>query len=258
MAHRWQTLALVLGALALAGCAGAADRDVLYQTSTINALLEGLYDGETTLAALARHGDFGIGTFDALDGEMVVLDGRVYQVRADGSVARPGPEATTPLATVTFFDADRTVDFDGPFDLGDLAALIDRSAPGRNVPLAIRVTGAFRYVKTRSVPRQTRPYPKLAEVAKRQPTFEFRDVRGTIVGFRCPEYAKGLNVPGYHLHFLTADRTGGGHVLEIEATAGRIEIDFTRALHVALPAGEAFGEASLGGDRAAELRGVEQ
>jgi acetolactate decarboxylase len=258
MTHRGHVAALALGMLALAGCAAQGQRDVLYQTSTINALLEGLYDGDTTLAALAAHGDFGIGTFDALDGEMVLVGGTVYQVRADGTVCRPGPEATTPFAAVTFFDVDRTADFDGAFDLADLTALIDQAAPGGNVPLAVRITGTFKYVKTRSVPRQAKPYPRLAEVAKRQPTFEFRDAGGTIVGFRCPEYMKGLNVPGYHLHYLTADRSGGGHVLEIEMTAGRIEIDVTPALHVALPTSRTFGEARLGEDRSAELQGVER
>jgi acetolactate decarboxylase len=256
MRHRhWP---LWLAALVLAGCAAPADREVLVQTSTINALLEGLYDGETTLAWLGRRGDFGIGTFDALDGEMVLAGGVFYQVRADGKVYRPGPQTTTPFAAVTFFDADLTLTLDGPANLDDLEALIDRHAPAVNVPLAVRITGTWRRVRTRSVPRQTPPYPPLAEVAKTQPTFDFADVRGEVVGFRLPAYLAGLNVPGYHLHFLTEDRTGGGHVLELEASAVRIELDATPALFVDLPRGRAFGAADISRDRSRELHQVEK
>ncbi|KPK43871.1 MAG: hypothetical protein AMK72_12770 [Planctomycetes bacterium SM23_25] len=245
-------------ALALAGCAAPADRDVLYQTSTVSALLEGLYDGEVTLEELVKHGNLGIGTFDALDGEMVLVDGKVYQVGGDGKVHRPPPETKTPFAAVTFFDADREIEADGPLDFDDLKVVIDRAAPARNTPLAIRITGAFAYVKTRSVPKQAEPYPRLVEVTRNQPTFEFANTRGVMVGFRCPPYVEGINVPGYHLHFLTGDRTGGGHVLELTADEVRIEIDETPALHIALPTSRAFGAAAITGETAAELERAER
>jgi acetolactate decarboxylase len=248
----------VLLATGIAGCGSPADRDVLYQASVISALAEGLFDGTVTLADLQKHGDLGIGTFDGLDGEMVLLDGRAYQVRADGKVYRPPALATTPLACVTFFQAKRTLTADGPFDLADLEALLDKAGAARNVPVAIRITGRFKHVKTRSVPKQEKPYPRLAAVTDRQPTFEFQDVGGTMVGFRLPEYMKGLNVPGYHLHFLTDDRTGGGHVLEIEGAALRVEMDETPGLEVVLPRGEAFERADLSKDREAEIRRAEK
>jgi len=251
-------MALGLAVLAVVGCAVSTERDVLYQTSTISALLAGLYDGEVTLDELVKHGDLGIGTFDALDGEMVVLDGQVYQVRGDGKVYRPPPETKTPFAAVTCFDADRVLTADGAVAFDDLKVLVDRAAPAKNVPVAIRITGAFARVKTRSVPRQSRPYRRLVEVTENQPTFEFKDVSGVMVGFRCPQYVGGINVPGYHLHFLTADRTGGGHVLELTVETVRIEIDETPALHVALPTGEAFGAARVAGDMAKELRQAER
>ena len=256
--HRWRAMALGLAVLAVAGCAVSTERDVLYQTSTISALLAGLYDGEVTLDELLEHGDLGIGTFDALDGEMVVLDEQVYQVRGDGKVYRPPPETKTPFAAVTCFDADRVLTADGAVAFDDLKVLIDRAAPAKNVPLAIRITGTFANVKTRSVPKQAKPYRRLVEVTRNQPTFEFKDVRGVMVGFRCPQYVEGINVPGYHLHFLTADRTGGGHVLELTVETVRIEIDETPALHVALPTGEAFGAARIAGDTAKELRQAER
>jgi len=256
--YRWRTVTLGLAALALAGCAGPVDREVLWQTSTISALLEGVYDGEVTVEELVSHGDLGIGTFDALDGEMAVVDGTVYQVDGAGNVHRPPPETKTPFAAVTFFDADRVLTADGAIEFDDLKVLIDRAAPARNVPLAIRITGTFARVKTRSVPKQAKPYPRLVEVTQNQPTFEFTDARGVMVGFRCPPYVEGINVPGYHLHFLTRDRTGGGHVLELTVEKVRIEIDETPALHVALPTGEAFGTAAITGKTAVELERAER
>jgi len=250
--------ALLLAAVLAAGCAPQAERAVLYQTATINMLLEGLYEGNVTLEDLARHGDVGIGTFDALDGELIMLDGRVYQVRADGKVYRPGPQATTPFATVTFLRPDKFISIDGAVDLGQLEALLDQAAPLKNLPLAVKITGRFKYVKTRSVPRQEKDRTRLVEVTKQQPIFEFRDAAGTCVGFRCPDYMKGLNVPGYHFHFLTADRTGGGHVLELEVEKVQAEALYVSEIHVSLPRTETFGKASLGGDRAAELQRAEK
>jgi len=249
---------LLLLAVLVSGCAAQAERDVLYQASTINALLEGVYDGTITLGELQKHGDFGIGTFDGLDGEMILLDGCFYQVRGDGKVYRPGPGATTPLATVAFFVADHALAADGPFDLSDLESLLDRTTPERNVPVAIRITGTFKRVKTRSVPKQEKPYPRLIDVTAKQPTFEFHDVKGTLVGFRFPAYMKGIGVPGYHLHFLTADRSGGGHVLEIETEAMRIEMDVKREVFIALPRTEMFNRADLSKDKEAEVRKAEQ
>jgi len=246
-------------ATALAGAGCADRRDVLFQTSTISALMDGAYDGDLTCGRLRRHGDFGLGTFDGLDGEMVVLDGRVWRVRADGAVRRAADGVKTPFAAVTFFDADRTASAEEPMSLQELTALIDGLLPTPNVPYAVRVRGSFQYVKTRSVPRQSRPYRRLAEVVKQQPTFEFLAARGTLVGFRLPAYAgAGLNVPGWHLHFLTADRAGGGHVLALVTGEVTIAIDDCSAWHVALPGTDAFRRASAGAAKADELKRIEK
>ncbi|MCX5682506.1 MAG: acetolactate decarboxylase [Planctomycetota bacterium] len=262
----WLVLAL---AAIVAGCAPQADREVVFQRSVIGALVEGLYDGDMTLGELARHGDFGIGTVDALDGELILLDGRFYQVRSDGKVYRPGPEMKTPFASVTFFDVDRTLTVDRAMSLaqlenlaeqggGDASAVAKAPAPSINIPMAVRITGTFKYVKTRSVPRQAKPYPRLVDVAARQPTFEFRNVRGVMVGFRLPDYASGINVPGWHMHFLSEDRTGGGHVLEAEIEKVLVEMDDTPALWVSLPQGTEFGKTDLAKDKAEEVRRIEK
>jgi acetolactate decarboxylase len=252
-------LAAILLPLALAGgCTGTAERDVLFQTATLGALVEGVYDGNLAVGELKKRGDFGVGTFDALDGELVMLDGRVYRVGADGKAEAVGDEETTPFATVTFFEADHTGSLEGPFDLARVEKMLDTVLPTKNIPYAVKIEGTFARVKTRSIPRQTKPYPRLAEVTAKQPTFEFENVRGTLVGFWCPEYAKGLNFPGWHLHFLTADRTGGGHVLELVTEKVRFALDYTPAIRIVLPEGGAFWEADLAGDKSADLHRAEK
>lgn len=254
---RTLALTLLIGPLAI-GCQAGSRRDVLYQTSTILALMEGAYDGDVTCARLKTHGDHGIGCFDAVDGEMVVLDGRIYRIRADGWAYPAADADKTPFAAVTFFEPDKTASLTGPLDFKQLTARIDSMLPTRNVPYAVRITGKFAHVKTRSVPRQSKPYPRLIEVAKNQPTFEFHSLRGTMVGFYLPQYFQGVNMTGYHLHFLTADRRAGGHVLKLTASAVKVEIDSCSAVHLAFPATPGFRKADLTRSPAGEVKKVER
>ncbi len=249
--------ALILLLSLAAGCATPRHGE-LYQVSTIDALLAGVYDGEVTFGELMRHGDFGIGTFDALGGEMVAVDGRAYDVRFDGHVVPVAPARRTPFAAVTFFDQTRTTPALSVTNIAQFAALLDTKLTATNQPYAVRLDGVFAYVRTRSVPPQRHPYPPLAEVAKSQAVFEFRNVRGTLVGFRCPAWLKGLNVTGYHLHFLTADRTAGGHVLDIAFSDLPVSIDACHTLTVELPRVGDFGAVNLTRDRGRELEQVEK
>lgn len=209
----------------------------LFQTSTIEALLEGNYDGEVTFDELSEGGDFGLGTIDALDGEMVALDGAFYQVKADGKAYPVDGGTRTPFAVVTFFEPDPPEKLEGPLDLAGLLPLVDGLVGGADGCCAVRVDGLFERVRTRSVPRQRKPYPTLVEVVEGQPTFELADVRGSLVGFRFPDYAGGLNVPGYHFHFITEDRSAGGHVLELRLMGGEIRVDREADLRLELPPG---------------------
>ena len=190
-------LLLTLTCLSAVTFAHAADRDCLFQVSTLDALLAGVYDSAVTVGELRQHGDTGLGCFAALDGEMVVLDGKFYQVRADGSVHRVLGRAGSPFAAVTFLDRDREIALDQPLDLKALTTLLDAQLPSRNLFCVFRLEGEFEYVKTRSVPRQRKPYPKLADVAATQPTFEFSRVRGSLVGLFCPYFtAKAVACAG--------------------------------------------------------------
>ena len=251
---------IAMAAVALATLAGCSSGpvDTITQVSTIDALLAGAYDSDITCGDVMEHGDFGLGTFEHLDGEMVLLDGRLYQVKADGRVYTPPVSTPTPFAAACRFQPERSLAIEAATDFAGLEDLIDAAAPNLNLFCAIRVDGRFARVKTRSVPAQTKPYPPLAEVVKHQPEFEITDVEGTLVGFRCPAYVKGINVPGYHLHFLTADRSRGGHVLELEITEGAASLDICHRLLIILPREDgSFAATDLTQDRTGELGAVE-
>lgn len=232
--------------------------DTLYQISTIDALLQGVYDGVLSFRELKTHGDFGIGTLDGLDGEMLALDGNYYQIKTDGNAYPVSENMTTPFATVTNFEADESQRLEKPMNLTELEQYLDRDLPSENFFYAIRVNGNFSYLKARSVPKQEKPYPKLADAVSNQVIFEFENVSGTLVGFRTPDYAKGINVPGYHLHFITANRSAGGHVLEIELENGTAAIDTTTAFFMELPTSGNFSKLELGQDLKSELETVEK
>jgi acetolactate decarboxylase len=253
---RWVLCLLVL--FALCGTGHAGPKDVLTQVSTIDALMTGVYDGETTLASLREKGDFGLGTFNNLDGEMVLLDGRWYRVTSTGAVEHPGPETKTPFAAVIFFKADRKIPLERGIDFQEFVTRTDKLLPTQNIFYAIKITGTFEVVKARSVPRQKKPYRPMDDVVKNQSLFHLPKVEGTIVGFRCPPYAKAINVPGYHLHFISQDGKSGGHVLDFKIEKAVMEVDETREFHLVLPADEAFSHANLSPDRGKTLHGIER
>ncbi|MFC1691060.1 acetolactate decarboxylase [Nanoarchaeota archaeon] len=234
------------------------DTDSVFQVSTINALLEGIYDGDITLQELNTKGNMGIGTYDALDGEMILIDNVFYKVRSDGTVQTPELTEKTPFAAVTFFEVDLEVLLEGSVNFSVLEENIDEELPTTNIPYAILITGNFSYVKTRAPPKQDKPYPPLAEALKDQPIFEFNDQPGTIVGFRLPEYVNGINVPGYHLHFITEDRTSGGHILEFTINDPVVNIDYSSGFEIELAGLENYGDLDLSEDKSEELEAVER
>jgi len=231
---------------------------VLFQASTIAALLEGAYEGDLTFAELAEHGDLGLGTLDGLDGEMIALEGRFYRADVDGNVAEVGAEAKTPFAVVTGFTPSVDVEIDEPIEHDDLLAELQRLVPSDAASCAIRIDGRFGRVRARSVPRQTPPYRPLTEVVAEQHVFELSDVTGTMLGFRFPDYAEGIEVSGYHLHFISEDRERGGHVLDSRgAERLRVRVDPSSDLHVELPAGIELADPELASATHAAVEQVE-
>lgn len=236
-----------------------AERDTLTQISTINALMAGDYDGSISCGDLKQYGDFGIGTFEALDGEMIVLGGKIYQVNSDGAVNVVSDSLGVPFAAVTYYENDKQAILTPDINFIEFQKFVDDIIPSKNVFYALKVDGTFSYIKTRSVPKQEKPYPILSEVTQKQSVFEFNNISGTIVGFRCPQYVNGVNVPGYHLHFLTSDSKSGGHVLEFTLKNGTLSTDYTSEFRMILPdLGNDFHKLDFSQDKQSELEKVEK
>lgn len=231
---------------------------VLFQASTIAALLEGAYDGDLSFAELAEHGDLGLGTLNGLDGEMIALDGRFYRADVDGAVAEVAPEQRTPFAVVTDFAPTLKAEIDGPLEHDELLAALDRLIPVGTASCAVRIDGRFVSVRARSVPRQSSPYRPLTEVVAEQHVFELEDVAGTMLGFRFPTYIEGIEVSGYHLHFISEDRSRGGHVLGSRSAGQlRVAVDPSSDLHVELPLGVELADPELAAATHAAVERVE-
>ena len=199
--------------------------DAIVQYSLVSALAVGDYGSGTPLRSLLVSGDFGVGTFDRLDGEMIVLDGTIYQALSDGTIRPANLDDTTPFAAVTYFNDDGRIGNLAAVSLVDLDDQLDRGLPRRNAPYAIRIDGEFAELTLRSVPAQTPPYQPLVDVVKHQVTWQHRNVQGTLVGLRYPKWIGTLNVAGYHWHFISTDRTLGGHVLSCEFQNGLLRFD---------------------------------
>ena len=228
----------------------------LYQVSTATALVEGIYQGAVQIAALREHGDLGLGTFESLDGEMVVVDRHFFQVRSDGSVREVQDNVLSPFAAVTAFSPDQSITLENCPDLSYLTSQFDALRQSDNFFYALRVDGTFDYIHARAM-RRTKEGTPLVQAAAVQPEFEFHNISGTLVGFWTAEYAKSLNVPGYHLHFVSADRTQGGHVLQCRGKNLRLQIQREGDYHIVLPETEDFLKANLRRDPTAALAKAE-
>lgn len=220
----------------------------VFQYSIISALVDGVASHGTLISRVLEHGDHGLGTFRNMTGEMIALDGEVYQMKGDGSVVRINPEETvTPFATVTRFQPEVTSK-DTISSKGGLEEILTGLFPrARNHFLAVRLDGVFRKIVVRTAGGQIRPREGMVDVCSRQTTHTFEGVTGTIIGFRCPQYVMGVNVAGDHFHFITDDRQRGGHILELQSE-GEVEVAAAQmsTFHMELPTeDDEFNEADL-------------
>lgn len=253
-------LCAVLIAFLSFGCAARqapAPEPALFQVSSIAAVLAGDYDGSLPLSTLLSHGDFGIGTFHALEGEMVILDGRVYQVKVDGTIDNPPLSTLSPFAAVVPFAAEKSAEVKAPADFTGLAEQALALCANPDVFFAVKAHGHFSKMKTRSVPAQKKPYPPLTDVTRYQREFPLEDVTGTIVGFYSPAFSKGISVPGFHLHFLSDDRKTGGHVLSFSLDQGEFSVMPLYMAEILFPEKPFSTEGDRGRDMAEELKKAE-
>ena len=227
-----------------------------FRSPPANALVQGVYEGAITCERLLQHGDLGLGTFESLNGEMVVLDGAVFCVRRTGQVSPAPADATVPFAVVTRFAPSVRQDLKEVASFDALKAACDRHRRSDNLFYAYRVAGRFTRIRTRAVgPPDGKG--RLSDAAQAQGEFEFSDVDGTLVGIYSPPFSTTLSVPGHHFHFFSDERSRGGHVLELEARGLRLEAEELRSFHLALPESEAFLKLDLTQDTSAELHRAE-
>jgi len=229
----------------------------LFQVSTSGALVQGVYERAVSSNLLLNYGDFGLGTFENLDGEMVVLDGAIYQVRSDGKVTKIEKDVGTPFAVVTHFVADQDQMIENASSFKDLTKICDRYRDSDNLFYAFRIDGHFGHVHTRAM-RETLEGLPLAKAAAIQPEFEFTGVDGTLVGIWAPQFSSALNIAGYHFHFLSEDRSKGGHLLECSGKHLRIRVERLSDFHLSLPESEEFLRADLTKDTSTDLAYAEQ
>jgi acetolactate decarboxylase len=219
----------------------------LFQVSTSGAIVQGLYQGAVTVGELRRHGDLGLGTFESLDGEMILLDGHCYRAASDGSVIEVSDDAMSPFATVVQFVADETHELVDVRSFADLTERLDALRVTSNDFVAWRIHGVCAVLEVRAACRHDSGVPLVDAVAD-QAVFRYENTSASIVGFWSPEYAQAIAIAGYHLHAISDDRSRGGHVFDLQASILRVDVHRVTDLHLALPETEAFLAADLGGD----------
>lgn len=222
------------------------DRDLIYHYSIWGALVNGVFDGECTVGELKAWGDVGLGTYNGLAGELVMLDGEVYQVLEDGQVVRPMEDQKIPFAHVTWFEPDIELYIQGPANYDTLKNVFSRNRPSPNYFYAFRIHGTFRTIQFGSIHHQEKPYRKsLAQLIEERPVFEAGNIMGTMAGFFCPDFVGEVNIPGFHLHFISDDKTRGGHVMSFNADDLALQMDQTPRYQFDLPESAHYSNATL-------------
>ena len=237
------------------------DRDSLYQVSLLQDLTQGDYYGSVPVSTLKEKGDIGLGTFDKLNGELIMLDGKVYRADGEGKVEEVPDDETIPFASVTFFDEDDKADINDVKDINALVSALDGKygEDYKNYFQIAKVDGTFDVMNVRSELAQEEPYKPLAEVMETdQRFFNYEDVEGTVVGVYCPVYMDKMNSAGWHFHFISKDGTKGGHVVDLKLKEGTVAWDQTKELDMDLSDEERFSDYDFTTDQSKDVKKVEK
>lgn len=235
--------------------------ETIYQPALLQSLTLGYYDGFITVKDFKKLGDTGIGTFQGVNGEMIALNGHIYQALGDGTVVEAAPNETIPFANITHFDSDYTEKVTEVKDIASLKAIVDKTVNnmGKNYFYMVKIDGTFNNILVRSELMQHPPYRPLAKaLAEDQREFTYENISGTVVALYCPTFVKGVNTPGWHFHFISDKRDKGGHVLALDIKNATISYDATRNYSIILPDDDKFGKLDLGVDQSKDIHKVEQ
>lgn len=229
--------------LLIMGCSHD-EKDMIFHYSVLKALDNGVLEGNMTAGDLKQHGDLGLGTFNKMDGEMIVLDRVVYRVSRDGKISAQDDKTLIPYSVITFYKQDDTLSLSGEINYPYLKEYVARRIPSQNLFYAFRIKGEFNYIKCGGANMQEKPYDKsLVKMLADRPVYEGKNVRGTLVGFWCPAYIGDINTAGFHLHFISDDHQIGGHLMEFAAQKLEIGYDIKYIYKILLPDTEIFRKA---------------
>ncbi len=215
----------------------------IQQFSFVDALVAGLLDGAFPASTVASAGTLGVGCGDALDGELVLIDGSLFV--CNGEVTPVLSDAQLPFAEVALFEPTFTVSIDAPHGEKQFEELIESLVPSDNLFYALRFDGSFSRMTVREAVRQQRPYPGLADAVRSQHESTVAATTGTLLGFKGPDVFQGLSVADFHLHYISDDRTFGGHSMDFELLSGTLSIEAYASFTVHLPQVASYLSAEL-------------
>ena len=234
----------------------------MYQVSTLQALAMGYSRGVIPVGELLEHGSIGLGTFEDVDGEMIVLDGRVYRAGKDGEAAETAPDVKTPFAAVGDVSSGRTFGLEGVTDIASLKERLTLAAEeifGLNSMHIARIDGDFESLSARSESAYRSHHVELKDMlALTQKDFVFGRSSGTLVCVYYPDFMDGINAAGWHMHFLSEDHAHGGHVFEMSLIRGEVSMYKIDRLEIRLPGTPAFDTYSLKQASQADIKHIEQ
>jgi acetolactate decarboxylase len=251
--HRWTKGLLGACLLAILVCVAtipghgqvSGPKGTMLQISTVTGLVRGLFYPVTTVGWMKQNGNIGLGAFEGMDGELLILDGKAYNAMYSGKVVAVEDNSPIVYGAIAQLSVDRTESLQNIASYAQLQKSLEQFLPNKNIFYVFKVQGTFNYLKVRSTPKQQPPYTGLADVVKNQSIFEFKDIKGTLIGFWCPAYIQGVYAPGFHLHFISEDRQKGGHVLEANVADLTAQIGYLTQMYLVLPDNEATGKMDM-------------
>lgn len=252
------TLAFGLGAYN--ANAAETERDSIAQVALLQSLAQGYFGGTITAGELLALGDTGIGTFEGLNGEMIVMDGKMYQALGDGRVIVTPDSTIIPYATVSFFDKDVALPLKNIKNKAEFEKALNETVEknGKNSFYMVRLDAEFPSILFRSEYGSKPPYPTLVEALKgKQTEFTEKNIKGTLIGLYCPSYMGELNTPGWHFHFVSQDKKKGGHILELSLNKGTIYLDKSDKFTMIVPDDQKFHSFNLAKDMSADIKSAE-
>ena len=221
----------------------------MYQVSTLQALALGYSRAVITIEELVKHGNTGLGTFENVDGEMILMDGKCFRAMEDGTVVEEGKDTGVPFCAIADLNKKRTFDISDVPNMDALRELLTLQIEedfGLNSMHVVRIDGLFGKIDARSeAPFRSHHVTLQTILSKNQRAFVFENIRGSLVGVYFPDYMDGINMPGWHLHFISEDRSKGGHVFDMSLQEVTVYLDKISRIEIQLPTEAVFDTYSL-------------